>query len=154
MVPLFHINYKVNKTKLLSEALDIKEKAKGYTDSRYPDLKIDDWLIGYSRSAYSYEIMKDLGVEGKPRFYWLQPNAIIPEHVDNGTLCGINFILTDDASPIIFDNVEYFYESILVNTTVPHKVVNNDKERIVFKISIFNETFDQVAKKLRKYIVC
>lgn len=152
MVPLFHINYKVDKTKLLAEALIVKKSAKGYTDSRYPDLKINDWLIGHSQSAYSYEVMRDLNVEGRPRFYWLRPNAVIPEHVDNGTLCGINFILTNGASPISFSDRDYYYEAALIDTTVPHRVKNNENERIMFKISIFNETFEQVAEKIKKYL--
>jgi hypothetical protein len=153
MGPVFHLNYKIDKQKLLSEADQIKDKAVGYTDSRYPDLKMEDWLIGSHSSEYVDQIMKDFDVVGKPRFYWLQPYAVIPEHVDNGTLCGLNFILTDQASPISFGEKDYYYESILVDTTLPHSVKNNEYERIMFKISIFNETFEQVAEKIKKYLV-
>jgi len=152
MGPVFHLNYKIDKQKLLSEADQIKDKAVGYTDSRYPDLKMEDWLIGSHSSEYVDQIMKDFDVVGKPRFYWLQPYAVIPEHVDNGTLCGLNFILTDQASPISFGEKDYYYESILVDTTLPHSVKNNEYERIMFKISIFNETFEQVAEKIKKYL--
>jgi hypothetical protein len=152
MTPVIHLNYKIDKEQLLREAAEIKSSAVGYTDSRYPNLKMDDWLVGYHTSDYVNQIMKDFGITGKPRFYWLQPNAVIPEHVDNETLCGLNFILTDQASPISFGDTDYFYESILVNTTKPHSVKNNDQERIMFKISIFNETFEQVAEKIKKYI--
>jgi hypothetical protein len=113
---------------------------------------MNDWLVGFHSSEYVDQIMKDFDVVGKPRFYWLQPHAVIPEHVDNGTLCGLNFILTDQASPITFGEKEYYYESILVDTTLPHSVNNNEHERIMFKISIFNETFEQVAEKIKKYL--
>jgi len=153
MEPVLHLNYKIDKQQLLLEAEKIKDNAVGYTDSRYPDLKMDDWLIGFHSSEYIDKIMKDFGIIGKPRFYWLQPYAVIPEHVDNGTLCGLNFILTDHASPITFGNQDYFYESILVDTTKPHSVKNNEHERIMFKISIFNESFEEVAEKIKKYII-
>jgi hypothetical protein len=152
MEPVLHLNYKVDKHRLLLEAEQAKDRAVGYTDSRYPDIKIDDWLVGHHSSEYVDQIMKDFGVVGKPRFYWLQPHAVIPEHVDNGTLCGLNFILTDQASPITFGNKDYYYESILVDTTLPHSVKNNEHERIMLKISIFNETFEQVAEKIKKYL--
>jgi len=153
MDPVLHLNYKIDKQKLLSEADQVKDKAVGYTDSRYPNLKMDDWLVGFHSSEYVDQIMKDFNVVGKPRFYWLQPHAVIPEHVDNGTLCGLNFILTDYASPITFGNQDYLYESILVDTTKPHSVKNNEHERIMFKISIFNESFEQVAKKIKNYVI-
>jgi len=152
MNPVLHLNYKIDKQRLLDEATAIKHTAVGYTDSRYPDLSMDDWLVGHHTSDYVKKIMSDFKVVGKPRFYWLRPFATIPEHVDNGTQCGLNFILTDHASPISFGDTSYFYESILVNTTLPHSVVNNEKERIMFKISIFNETFEQVANRIKHYL--
>jgi hypothetical protein len=152
MEPIIHLNYKIDKPRLLEEAANLKKDAVGYTDSRYPDLKLDDWLINHHNSEYTDQIKQDFGVEGKPRFYWLQPHAVIPEHVDNGTLCGLNFILTENASPITIGNKEYTYEAVLVDTTVPHSVTNNEHERIMLKISIFNETFEQVAEKIKKYL--
>jgi hypothetical protein len=113
---------------------------------------MDDWLVGHHSSEYVEQVMRDFGIKGKPRFYWLQPHAVIPEHVDNGTLCGLNFILTDQASPITFGDKDYFYEAILVNTSLPHSVINNEHERIMFKISIFDETFEQVAEKIKHYL--
>jgi hypothetical protein len=152
MSPVLHLNYKIDKQLLLKEAQAVKNLATSYTDSRYPDLKMDDWLVGHHSSEYVEQVMRDFGIKGKPRFYWLQPYAVIPEHVDNGTLCGLNFILTDQASPITFGDKNYFYEAILVNTSLPHSVINNEYERIMFKISIFDETFDQVAEKIKNYL--
>jgi hypothetical protein len=149
MEPLIHLSYKVDKQKLLQEAEKVKSSAQGYTDSRYPDMKLDGWLICRHTSEYIEQIMKDLEVEGRPRFYWLMPNEIIPEHVDNGTLCSINFVLTENASPITFNDTDYCYETILLNTTLPHSVHNNEYERIMLKISIFNETYEDLAKRIK-----
>lgn len=152
MEPVIHLNYPLDKELLLKEAQAIRHTAVGYTDSRYPGVTKDDWLVGHHTSEYTQKIMDDFGVKGKPRFYWLEPYAVIPEHVDNGTLCGLNFILTDHASPITYGDKDYYYESILLDTTQPHSVTNNEHERIMFKISIFDETFEQVAEKIQRYI--
>lgn len=153
MNPILHLNYKIDKELLLKEAEKIKNYAVGYTDSRYPDLKMDDWLVGHYTSPYIEKVMKDFSISGKPRFYWLKPFATIPEHVDNGTLCGLNFILTNNASPITFGNTDFYYESILVDTTKPHSVKNNETERIMLKISIFDKTFEQVAENIKQYLL-
>lgn len=151
MKPLIHLNYPVDKKQLLQEAEIFKNQAIAYTDSRYPDLKLDDWLIGRCTSDYIEKIMQDFDIQGKPRFYYLQPHATIPEHVDNGTLCSLNFVLTENASPIIFGEKEYYYDAVLLDTTVPHKVINNQYERIMLKISIFDESFSQVYDKIKSW---
>lgn len=153
MEPILHLNYKIDKTILLAESIAAKKNAIPYTDSRYPNLKLNDWLVSHHSSDYVKKVMKDFGIDGKPRFYWLQPYAVIPEHVDNGTLCGLNFILTDNASPITFGDKDYTYEAVLVNTSVPHSVKNNHHERVMFKISIFNQRFEEVAEKIKDYIL-
>lgn len=149
MEPLIHLSYQVDKSKLLEEAKIARESAQGYTDSRYPGVQLDGWLISRYTSEYIDQIMKDLEVEGKPRFYWLMPNEVIPEHVDNGTQCSINFVLTEHASPISFGDKDYYYDTILLNTTLPHSVQNNEHERIMLKISIFNESFEDLSKRIK-----
>jgi hypothetical protein len=153
MESILHLNYKIDKEILLAESVDARKNAIPYTDSRYPNLKLNDWLVSYHTSDYVESVMKDFGISGKPRFYWLQPYAVIPEHVDNGTLCGLNFILTDNASPITFGDKDYLYEAALVDTTVPHSVKNNNHERVMFKISIFNKRFEEVAEQIKSYML-
>lgn len=149
MIPLIYLDYKVDKIKLLKEAEIAKHSARGYTDTRYPALNLEDWKICHYDSEYIQTIMRDFDIEGKPRFYWLLPYALIPEHVDNGTECSINIVLTEHAAPITIRDFEYEYETILLNTQIPHSVKNNNNERIMLKISIFNETFDQLSKRIR-----
>lgn len=149
MEPLIHLNYNIDTDQLLNEASVAQQNAKAHTDSRYPDIVFDEWLIGHHTSPYIEKIMADLEIDGRPRFYWLKPHAVIPEHVDNGTQCSINIVLTDNAAPIIFGDKEYVYRTVLLNTTVPHSVKNNEHERIMLKISIFDETYEQLAKRIK-----
>lgn len=149
MLPLIHLDYNLDTTLLLKEAECAKQASAPYTDERYPNLNLENWHIGHYNSAYIESIMLDFEVEGRPRFYWLAPFAQIPEHVDNETMCSLNFILTSDPAPITINGSDYSYKQVLLNTTLPHSVTNNANERIMLKISIFNESFENLAKRLK-----
>jgi hypothetical protein len=148
MKPITEINIPFDKQQLLAEANLIKQYASGYTDNRYPNLNLSKWLIRKHSSEYISNLIKFLEVDGDPRFYWLEPNAIIPEHVDNGTKCSINFILTDTPAPVTILGENFTYTVGVLDTTKRHGVKNGPVERILFKISIFNEDYESVVTKL------
>jgi hypothetical protein len=147
--PLVHLNYPIDLNQILESAARARVESKPYTDSRYPDLMLDQWHIGKYTDRYIESIISDFEVEGRPRFYWLEPYATIPEHIDNETQCSINLIITDDPAPITINGTDYVYRQALLDTTIPHSVVNGDKHRIMLKISIFNETFDQLSQRIK-----
>ena len=150
MTNLFvHLNYPLDRQALLESAKRARATARPYTDTRYPGLQMDTWHIGHYTDKHIEKLMSDFEVNGKPRFYWTEPNSIIPEHVDNGTQCSLNFILSDDPAPITFYGQDYYYTQVLLNTTLPHSVTNGPAERILLKISIFDETFEQLAGRIR-----
>ena len=94
------------------------------------------------------KIIEDFGVGGSPRFYWLAPNTRLGTHVDNGTTCSINLILSENPAPVTILNVDMFYTQALLNTTLPHSVINGPQERVLLKISIFDKTFDEVSQQI------
>lgn len=149
MNPIILLNYPLDKTILVREAETFKEIAESYTDSRSPGKVLDNWLIYRHESEYTKKIMEDFEVEGKARFYWLSANTVLPKHVDNNTTCSINFVLSDNAAPVKINGKDYFYEQALLNTTIPHSVRNGNAERILFKISIFNESFEDLASRIK-----
>lgn len=148
--PIQLLKYPVNKKILLKEAQEFKDMAESYFDARFPDgKKLDNWLIYRHESEYSKKIMDDFEVQGKVRFYWLEPNSSIPLHVDYNTKCSINFILSENQGPVTIQGVDYFYSQALLNTSVPHCVNNGKYERVLFKISIFDTSFEDLAKKIK-----
>lgn len=150
MDPLIHLNYPLDRKRILEEANEAKKSAVPYGDDpRWPGKTLDVWLISRFNSPYALEIIKDFEIEGKPRFYWLEPNAYLPEHVDNGTTCSINFVLSDNPAPVTFGDKNYFYSQVLLNTSLMHSVKNGPDERILFKISIFNESYQDLAKRIK-----
>lgn len=149
MNPLTILNYPLDIAALLQSAAHAKLHAEPYTDSRYPDCEKEDWHIGKYTDAHVDKILHDFEVAGSPRFYWLEPFANLPQHVDNGTECSINFILTENPAPITIGGVNYTYQQALLNTTVPHSVTNGETERIILKISIFDETYESLSARIK-----
>ena len=142
--PLIHLNYPYDKKKLLSEA----EMARSISEPWQGSYKFrsENWKVSYYNSEYAQKIMKDLNVKGTIRFYYQEPNYFLPPHVDDGTKCAINFILSDNPAPINIKGVNYFYKQALINVQERHAVQNNNEERVLFKISIFNDDYEKVAK--------
>lgn len=149
MHPLTLLHYPLDTASLLQSAANARLYAEPYTDSRYPDLKKEDWYIGRYTDVHIDKIMQDFEVEGSPRFYWLEPFATIPQHVDNGTQCSINLIITENPAPITIEGVDYTYHQALLNTTLPHSVSNGETERIMLKISIFDETYESLSERIK-----
>ena len=82
----------------------------------------------------------------------------IPMHKDRGTECSFNFIL-EGTSPIRFeDDVWYIpgnhkeetYTKAILNTQVMHGVYDTIDHRILYKISIFDEPYDEVVRRYEK----
>ena len=147
MTPLIHIKYPINKQLLL----DAANKAYINADAYYNENLEKPWdslLISKFNNNYISKIMNDLNVIAKPRFYWTEPNSVIPEHIDYNTTCSFNFVLSENPAPITFGNKEYMYEQCLLNTSIPHAVYNNQNERVILKLSIFNTTFEETAQKI------
>lgn len=153
MNPLTLLDYPLDTVALLQSAVSAHLSAEPYTDSRYPSLRKEDWYIGRYTDEHIDKIMRDFEVNGSPRFYWLEPFATIPQHVDNGTQCSINLILTENAAPITIEGVDYTYQQALLNTTLPHSVTNGDTERIMLKISIFDETYESLSTRIKYKLV-
>ena len=86
--------------------------------------------------------------DARPRFIILDANSTLGIHKDRGTLCSLNFVLTGDC-PITFIDHSELYTNALLNTQVMHAVHNTgDIERVLFKISVFDEEYEQVKKRL------
>lgn len=146
---LIELDYKLD-NKLILEAASDAEKFKDiYIDPRYNSYKVESWLISKFSNDYIQKILDDFEVKGSPRFYWLKANTVVPPHVDNDTKCSINFILSDNAAPVNFDNQVFYYKQCLLNTSRIHWVKNGPIERLLFKISVFDESYDDLRKRIK-----
>lgn len=148
MSNLLHTTYPLDTELTLSIAQNQRSQAEPYSDHRVPE-GMSDWLICHDHSEYVSEVIRDIGLECKPRFYYMAENFNLPEHIDNGTRCSLNFILSDNVAPVTIGGEDYWYTQALLNTSVMHGVKNSGTERILLKLSIFDMDFEQVSKHLK-----
>lgn len=152
---LFDFDIDFDRERLLDEA----GVSSGYETFLDPlnNRPANGWLIKRIDSGYGLEVsnfFKDLlkSSDCRPRFYVQQPKVTIPFHTDRSTLCSINILLTDKTAPIFFRSGPVHYNTALLNTTVEHAVFNPSETRILYKISIFDKTFEEVKEKLPQKI--
>ena len=142
------INYPLDMPYLKDLAERKRSEADLHYDNRYTKI-FNQYTSVKINDPYVIQVMKDFEVNAKPKIYYQAPNYYLPMHTDNGTQCSINFIISDDAAPIIFEEGEFFYKQCLLNTQVKHSVLNLNKERILLKFSIFDKTYNDVLKTLK-----
>jgi len=146
-------NYDLDFDRMREIAKEAEEFAKHYEDDRYPGYDFYWWRISEYEHPELKQIADDFGIEYRPRFYWLSANYHLPPHVDNGTKCSINFVLSPNPAPVNVEGTDYFYTKGILNTSIMHSVQNEGhEERILLKFSIFNETIEEVAKRNKKYM--
>lgn len=150
MGELIHLNYNYDKNLLLQESEKARLNAKPWEGGN--NYKIDKWLVSYYNSEYIKKIMNDLNIQGKPRFFYQQPNFHLMPHKDFGTMCSVNIILSDNPEPIIFKEKTFYYTQALINVQKIHSVKTLNTERIMLKISIPDKSFDEVSKEIN-YVV-
>lgn len=149
--PIVNFELDFDREKLLAEATD----PAGYETFVDPKTKlaIKGWCIKKVNAGYALEIsdffkeyfqLKDC----RPRFYIQEPGIDIKFHIDRATLCSFNFVLSDNPDPITFRFGKVFYTSALLNTTVEHAVLSTRTKRILFKISVFDKTFEEIKDVL------
>lgn len=148
MANLLHTTYPLDKMLTLSIAEDSRALAQPYSDHRVPE-GMTDWLIHHDDSDYIREVIADIGLECKPRFYYMAENFNLPEHIDNGTKCSLNFILSENTAPVTIQGEDHWYTQALLNTSVMHGVNNTGTERVLLKLSVFEMDFEQVSAHLK-----
>lgn len=113
------------------------------------DSRVEGWLIRKVTSGYAMSLCKNFAdmiesTDCRPRFYILEPGHSIVFHKDRGTLCSLNIILSGSDDPISFRDFNISYKMALLNTQKEHAVISPSSQRILFKLSIFDKTFDEV----------
>lgn len=145
---LLLLDYPLDVDRALLEAEYVRHRAQSYYDERL-SAPMEEWQIVKYNSPFIQKIMDDFGIQGKPRFYFQEPFFKLPVHIDHNTTCSINFVLSDNAAPVDFNGRQYYYKQALLNTAIPHSVQNGPEERILLKISIFDVSFEELAKRIK-----
>ena len=151
---LTHLKYEYDKDTLYNEALN----ADNYTSFIDPltNNVINEWRISKSIGKYSSDITEYfetvLKCKIKPRYYIQEKGFTLPFHKDRGTKCCINFVLSDMNDPIEFRTKLYTYQCALIDVQQEHKVTATSENRILFKLSIFDLSYNEVIDTIEDII--
>ena len=147
MTSIYKFNFDVNEDILMLEYDRVKHLAEDYTDPRG---QVENWKMIKCNFHYAkYLIKRFMLGEVRPRFYFLPKGVEIPEHIDNNTKCSINFLINSkNPAPVTIEGVDYYYKTCLLNTQKMHSVKNNTEDRLLFKLSIFDDDFETVKEKI------
>lgn len=125
---------------------------------KYYGIPISNFLVSKIKNdLYVNSILNQLNINGSPRFVNVPANKGLPTHIDMKTQCSINFLLEDYQDPIIFGLLppykKFIYKSAIIDTSKFHSVKATNYDRKIFKISIFQESFDTICKQLNKFVI-
>ena len=84
------------------------------------------------------------------KFVYLTPaNKTLNWHVDKGTKCAINWVINKplDEAILEYRDMKYIYKAAIINTSKEHRVTNLEFERILFKVSCFDMTYEELCTK-------
>jgi hypothetical protein len=56
--------------------------------------------------------------------------------------------LTENPAPVTIEGTDYIYEQAVLDTTKLHGVNTNNEDRILLKISIFDESYADLIKRI------
>ena len=148
---IFIFDYNFDMQKLNESMQAFEHKFEAYSDHRGT---LDCWSVAREiEFDYATELCETFDIKAKPRFYSLKANSVLPMHKDHGTQCSINVLMNStNPAPVDFEDNTYSYKCCLLNVQNTHGVTTGDEDRILFKLSIFDEDFESVAEKIRKIV--
>ena len=99
--------------------------------------------------GYTFTRIPPVQFNGRWNMKIIKLTETIPWHTDWDTKCAINYLLNDDLESAghieIGEKAEKFqYRMAVIDTTKRHRAVVYDKPRKILKISIFDETYEEI----------
>lgn len=103
-----------------------------------------DWLKDY--------IKRNFGIKGRfnMKFVYLIPGyQTLNWHTDKGTKCAINWVVNKPLNDAVLEyrDSKHIYSAAIINTEKEHRVTNLEFERILFKVSCFDMTYEELCTK-------
>lgn len=149
MNPITHLNISIDREYLLTIANRCKSTAAPYDNSK-TIINNPQGIIVDAIDPYIDNIIERLTLTGRcyPKFGWIQPNSELSEHIDSKTQCCINFLISNNLAPVIFEGTEYYYTQAVLNVQRQHRVINGPTERVMLRIMILDETYESLINRI------
>ena len=149
---IYGFDYEFDRSLLLGEFQKLTGDLTEFTDTGLPGkiskLKIlEDFHFDY------LDYLNNLfDIKSEAKFYVVKSGEDFDLHVDSLPLCSINVLLSGNPAPVYIGGKNYFYKNCVLNVKKPHGVFNNTEDRILFKLSIFDYSFEEVKEKVKNAI--
>ena len=95
------------------------------------------------------------GLKGRwnMKFVYIPSGAVLDWHVDKGTKCAINWLINNSKASIEFRDGKYQYKTAIIDTSKEHRVVDLAGERILFKVSCWDMTYNELCQNfINRYV--
>jgi hypothetical protein len=163
---IHRFDFGVDKERLLKEVQG--EVFMPFVDPK-TKIRLEFLSIQFTKKEYANEIASlfrevlDLKhLDARPIFYIQKEGFRFPFHQDRKTQCSINILLDENPDPITFrveqhDNnmeridsdIDEYYSTALINTQHWHGVNPPRTTRHLFKVSIFDKTYDECLEIIK-----
>ena len=136
-----------------------------YMKEGQPELgKGADIIEGFKVDCHNYfneqlrpigqEFCKHFNITNKfvTHFLCVEPGYTVDWHCDGGdVVCAVNLLLEGDPCPVDFEDGSHVYKLALLNVQAKHRIVNNsNKQRILFRLSFMDGTYEDIKLKCLK----
>lgn len=145
---IFGFDFDFDKQKLLQQYKKNLQNSKNFNDNGLPVSVPKLQLQEDFEFNYAQELMDFFEITGEAKYYTVKKDCDFDLHVDTLPQCSINVLVSDNPAPVFIGGKNYMYKNCVLNVKEPHGVFMNDETRILFKISIFDYTFEEVKQKI------
>lgn len=136
-----------------------------YMKEEQPELgKGSDTIEGFKVDCHNYfneklrpigdAFCNHFGINNKfvTHFLCVEPHYTVDWHLDGGdVVCAVNLLLEGDPCPVEFEDGSHSYQLALLNVQKLHRIVNDsDKQRILFRLSFMDGTYEEIRDKCLK----
>jgi len=147
---IFGFDFKFDKQKLLEQYQKNLIESKNFNDNGLPISVPKLQLQEGFEFDYAKELMDFFEIDGEAKYYTLKKDCEFDLHVDTLPKCSVNVLVSENPAPVFIGGKNYLYHNCVLNVKKPHGVFKNTEDRILFKISIFNNTYEEVRQKVYK----
>ena len=136
------INFKLDNEWLFNKCMELPRKQFWYGDNA---------IKGYRYAPLHYfklqkYLEQTLRLKGRwnMKFVYLEPWTELPWHKDKGTKCAVNWVINHSKEKLEYKDSSYEYDMAIVDTSKLHRVTCL-RERILFKVSCFDMTYEELC---------
>lgn len=145
-----HLKYRLDKEFYRNYFFDNMDRAE--THKQYGK-ELDYWIKLFRSEEVTDKVVEELNLNGLnvyPRFSYQKKNTLLPKHIDEERIVGINLNLLDVKPVIHLYDEPYEYEAAMIDVgAIPHSVEPFEHDRLVLKLAV-REPWSLIYERLKE----